>query len=169
MKNTSKQQIKDFPVSPSRMIPVLDFINHLRNSDKYIEHIFLKGSCYKFHLLLKKLWPEAVPFIHENKDHVVSKIGEFLYDIKGRIPVKYEILYDELQDEELEMVQNWSFYRNNLLKLTDCPVCDEPLTDMHIEGINKIKYCQCNFAMVNRNQKTQKAYCFGCGKEIKEF
>jgi hypothetical protein len=26
------------------------------------------------------------------------------------------------------MVKNWSFHKNNLILITDCPNCDEPLT-----------------------------------------
>lgn len=29
-------------------------------------------------------------------------------------------------------------------------------------------YCECDFAMIRRDQKTQIAYCFECKKEIKE-
>ena len=117
------------------MIPIDEFLDALRNSDEYIEYIYTRGSCYKFHLFLKKLWPEAIPYIHENKDHIVSRIGEYFYDITGRIETKFEVLYDELTEEDIlnERVEKWSFYRNQLLKFSDCPNCDEPLTDLHIE------------------------------------
>lgn len=32
----------------------------------------------------------------------------------------------------------------------------------------KEKKCQCSFAMIRRDQETQKAYCFECKKEIEE-
>ena len=35
--------------------------------------------------------------------------------------------------------------------------------------MRKKSYCACRFAMIRRNQKTQKAYCFECKKQIKEY
>jgi hypothetical protein len=29
--------------------------------------------------------------------------------------------------EEKLIVERWSFHKNNLLQLTECPVCDEPI------------------------------------------
>jgi hypothetical protein len=29
-------------------------------------------------------------------------------------------------------------------------------------------YCECSFVMIRRDQKTQKAYCFECKKEVQE-
>jgi len=34
--------------------------------------------------------------------------------------------------------------------------------------IEEMKYCECNFAMITRDEETQKAYCMECKKEIKE-
>jgi hypothetical protein len=36
--------------------------------------------------------------------------------------------YTLLTIEEKLMVFNWSFHKNNLLLLTECPNCDEPIT-----------------------------------------
>jgi len=36
-----------------------------------------------------------------------------------------------------------------------------------ISGVSK-SFCECDFAMVRRDEKTQKAYCFECKKEIQE-
>lgn len=102
-------------------------INALRKADFYVEHLFMMGSCYRFHLFLKEIYPEAVPYLHQDKDHVVSKIDGRLYDIKGAIKKKHECLYSPLKEEDLAMVKRWSFSKNNLLKLSECPNCEEPL------------------------------------------
>jgi hypothetical protein len=41
------------------MISVIGLIASLRATDPYIETIYTRGSCYKFYLFLKGIWPEA--------------------------------------------------------------------------------------------------------------
>jgi hypothetical protein len=100
-------------------------VNSLRKTDRYIESIFMKGGCYQFHLFLKSVFPDAIPFIHKNKDHIVSQIGNKLFDITGIIENENE--YSLLKKTELEMVEKWSFSRTHLLQLKECPFCEEPL------------------------------------------
>ena len=100
-------------------------VNSLRETDNYIESIFTKGGCYQFYLFLKNIYPDAIPFIHKNKDHIVSKIEDKLFDITGIIEDKKE--YSPLKKSELEMVEKWSFSRTHLLQLKECPFCEEPL------------------------------------------
>lgn len=104
---------------------VIHFIENLRRADYYIKHIFMNGSCYKFHLFLKKLYPVAVPYINKDKDHVITKIDGLFYDILGLVS-DFET-YEPLKKSELKLVAGWNFGKNNLLKLTECPACDEPI------------------------------------------
>ena len=100
-------------------------VDSLRKTDNYIESIFMQGGCYQFHLFLKTIFPDAIPFIHKNKDHIISKIGNKLFDITGIIENENE--YSPLKKSELEMVKKWSFSRTHLLQLKECPFCEEPL------------------------------------------
>jgi len=100
-------------------------VNSLRKTDRYIQSIFMQGGCYQFHLFLKNIFTDAIPFIHKNKDHIVSKIGNKLFDITGIIENENE--YYLLKKSELEMVEKWSFSRTHLLQLKECPFCEEPL------------------------------------------
>lgn len=100
-------------------------VNSLRETDRYIESIFIQGGCYRFHLFLKNIFPDATPFIYKDKDHIVSKIGNQFFDIKGIVENKNE--YSLLKKSELEMVEKWSFGRTHLLQLKECPFCEEPL------------------------------------------
>lgn len=100
-------------------------VDSLRKTDRYIESIFMQGSCYQFHLFLKNIFPDAKPFIHKDKDHIVSKIGNKLFDITGIVENENE--YSILKKSELEMVEKWSFSRTHLLQLKECPFCEEPL------------------------------------------
>lgn len=36
------------------------------------------------------------------------------------------------------------------------------------QSVSETKHCECDFAMIQRDQETQKAYCFECKKEINE-
>lgn len=104
---------------------ILDFINELRSTDQYIKSIYLNGGCYRFHILLKKMYPTAVPYISNHKNHVVTRYGGKFYDIMGIVDRVDG--YTVLTDQERTMCENWSFHKYNLLKLTECPSCDEPL------------------------------------------
>lgn len=102
-------------------------IQSLRDSDVYIDHIFMRGGCYRFFLFLKTMYPNAEPYIHQDKDHIVTKLFGHLFDIRGAIEAKFESLYTPLLDDDLEMVQSWSFSKNQLLQLCECPHCEEPI------------------------------------------
>jgi hypothetical protein len=105
----------------------LKLINALRETDLYIHDIFMMGSCYRFHLFLKELYPDSKPFMHADRDHVVSKIGDKLYDITGEIQAEFEFLYEPLNDEDLELVESWSFDKKMMLQVGECPSCEEPI------------------------------------------
>lgn len=99
------------------------FIDTIRETDFYIEIIYMRGGCYQFHLLLKSLF-DCEAYITPNKCHVVSKYNNKYYDIMGEytkdIPTK-------MTEEEVIMAEKWSFYRNNKLKITECPYCESPI------------------------------------------
>lgn len=99
------------------------FIDLIRKSDRYIEAIYTEGGCYQFHLILKGIFPSAVPLINIKKDHVVSKIDHKLYDIRGVVTGEYF----ELSKDDFKLVRKWSFHRNKLISITDCPFCEEPI------------------------------------------
>lgn len=106
---------------------ILDIISSLRESDYYIPYIFMQGGCYKFHLFLKTIYPDAVPYIHQDKDHVVTCLYGKLFDMRGQINPVFEMMYSPLKDEDLAVVESWSFSRTQVLQLRECPFCGEPV------------------------------------------
>ncbi len=104
---------------------ILIFIEELRNTDGYIRYIYTEGGCYRFHLLLKKMYKGCTPYISKEKNHIVSRYKGRFYDIDGE--VKSIEGFTKLSPQELPMVEQWSFRRNKLLTLTECPNCDEPI------------------------------------------
>lgn len=44
---------------------------------------------------------------------------------------------------------------------------EQQVKKMNIPDVIK-SVCECSFAMIRRDEKTQKAYCFKCKKEIQE-
>lgn len=105
---------------------LIDFIDELRNTDPYIHHIYTQGGCYKFHVLLSKMYKGCIPYISPHKNHIITRYKNKYYDIYGEVTNVDG--YTLLTIEEKLMVENWSFHKNNLLLLTDCPNCDEPIT-----------------------------------------
>jgi hypothetical protein len=103
---------------------MLHFIDAIRESDPYIRDIYMNGGCYQFHLLLKKFAPECVPMVNKELTHVVTFFMNRFYDITGAVSGVFYVptLFD------LQECEKWSFAKNNLLKITDCPNCDEPIT-----------------------------------------
>ncbi len=53
---------------------------HDRTKDQYTD-----GDCYRFHLLLKRVFPAAEPWYDETAGHVLTQIGDKLYDITGYV------------------------------------------------------------------------------------
>ncbi len=107
------------------MVKITDFIDELRNSDGYIHHIYTKGGCYRFYILLSKMYRNTIPYISGNKDHIITRYRGKFYDIFGEV----ECLdgYTKLTKKEIPMVSKWSFRKNNLMVLDECPNCEEPL------------------------------------------
>lgn len=70
------------------------------------------------------MYKGCTPYISKEKNHIVTKYKGRFYDIDGE--VKCMEGYTKLSIEELPMVEGWSFRRNKLLTLTECPACDEP-------------------------------------------
>ena len=104
---------------------IIEFIDELRNTDRYIHHIYTKGGCYKFHLLLSKMYKGCVPYISDTRDHIITRYRGKFYDINGEVKCIYG--YSPLGKSDIPMVERWSFHMNNLLVLKDCPHCDEPI------------------------------------------
>jgi hypothetical protein len=110
----------------TKMIKPIELIDALRNSDFYIECIFMQGSCYKFHVFLKTIWPQAIACINPEQDHIITLIDGEFYDITG-IVENYET-YRKLDKYDLKKVEKWDFAGNMLLKINECPYCEEELT-----------------------------------------
>ena len=106
----------------------LYLITALRQTDEYIEQIFMKGSCYKFYVFLKTLFPEAKPYMSAHKDHILTKIDGKYYDILGEVDIHDTEYYEPLTKKDEKLVEDWSFYVHNSLKIAKCDYCDELTT-----------------------------------------
>ncbi len=121
---------------------MLGFINALRESDSYIEDLFMCGSCYQFHLFLSKVFDGCEPWINQRKDHIITKFEGSFYDIMG---LANERGFTPLSEVDKPMVSEWSFYSINMLRLTDCEHCEAPFVyerppntiDLFIEDSDK--------------------------------
>jgi hypothetical protein len=102
-----------------------EFIEELRNTDLYIQHIYSEGGCYKLFQLLSKIYNKCTPYISEHKNHIITRYKNKYYDIFGEVTNVDG--YTLLSIEEKLMVEQWSFHKKNLLQLTECPNCDEPM------------------------------------------
>ena len=101
----------------------LKLISNLRDADYYMQVIFTQGACYKFHLFLKSLFPNAIALINDDKDHIVTLIDGCMYDITGKVNGSYH----PLSDSDLTLVEGWTFAGYKYLSLGECPHCEEPL------------------------------------------
>lgn len=104
---------------------ILNFINALRETDRYIETIYTRGGCYRFHLLLKQMYPECEPMINVSKDHVATLYEGRLYDING---VVQQEIWTPMTQEDIWEAEKWSFAKHNWLSLGECPHCGEEIT-----------------------------------------
>ena len=107
------------------MIKPEKLIAALRETDDYIKIIYLHGGCYQFYKFLKAVYPQAEPYI--SGSHVVTKIGNRYYDIRGAVRGKYR----PLTAEDTEKCEKWSFSKNNWLARY-CLNCGEPVAGRYV-------------------------------------
>lgn len=105
---------------------IINVINAIRNSDSYIKYIYTMGGCYSFYKILKALDDTATPYIEKEKEnHIVTKIGEYMYDIYGLVDNVDQ--YKPLPISMINRVEKWSFSRTQVLSAKECPFCKEPI------------------------------------------
>ena len=102
---------------------LLQFIRLLRETDRYIETIYLNGACYRFHLLLNQFLEGARPKITRDKKHIVTYWNGKHFDITG------EVTHTFLQPtpSEIRVAEAWSFHKTKALQIGECPYCEEPI------------------------------------------
>ncbi len=64
--------------------PVERFLATLRSAVPNAEVVFTEGNCFKLYLLLREVFPQAVPFYSGIRGHVYTMIDGKLYDIYGK-------------------------------------------------------------------------------------
>lgn len=101
-------------------------IKALRETDGYIEKIFLNGGCYQFYRFLKTVYPKAEPYLSQDKQHIVTKIGSSFYDITGRVNGEFR----PLSADDIKLCEKWSFSKRNWL-YRECPNCGEYVAGAH--------------------------------------
>lgn len=62
---------------------ILKQIRRIRESHPEMVKIFTQGSCLHFFLILRSFYPQAEAWL--DSDHVVTKIGDRMYDITGEV------------------------------------------------------------------------------------
>jgi len=99
-------------------------ISALRNSDRYIESIYSQGGCYQFYKFLKALCPQGVPLINIKKDHIITEIDGYYYDIIGLVDGDGFI---PMTFADVEEAKTWSFSRSMAMSIGECQHCEEPI------------------------------------------
>lgn len=115
------QAEKDLALDP------LMFLQVLRNSSIFIEHIYMNGGCYQLYKILKSVFPNAKPYIsgYPGCAHIATMIDGRLYDIGGEYKTfdGFEPLSPEIEEE----AEEWRFEAMNDLYYGECENCGEPV------------------------------------------
>lgn len=70
--------------------------------------VYRYGGCYGFYQILKSVFPEAKAYFDDSeKNHIVVKIGDFFYDIKGKDPVDDDNIL--LTKTDHEQCSKWAY------------------------------------------------------------
>lgn len=75
-----------------------------------MKYICTHGSCFKFYELLHEIYPDAIPYMNQERDHVVTRIGTSLYDINGRVGNafgKSGSRFHEMDESEISTAGKW--------------------------------------------------------------
>ena len=67
------------------------FIATVRDSFIGSQQVYTEGSCYHFYLILKEVFPNAIPYY--DNDHFITEIDGKFYDITGE--VRKDVSMDE--------------------------------------------------------------------------
>lgn len=99
---------------------VVALITAIRESRDDSQVAYMNGSCFHFFKILSTVFPEAIPLYDSN--HVVVKIGERHYDIRGELAP--EQLSPNLQDMRteplwMEVLQHCQYTREHAMWVTD--------------------------------------------------
>lgn len=87
---------------------VLSLIAAIRESYLHSKTVYTRGGCYRFHLILKAVFPDAVP-IYQVPGHVVTEIDGRLYDITGEVAAEqYQVRLDS-DPRTLAEAPSWTF------------------------------------------------------------
>ncbi len=103
---------------------IKELIKNLRETDSYIETIFMQGGCYKFHLFLKSLFPDSMALINKDEDHIITRICGEYYDITGEVSDSGYCLINKRQNN---IVEGWTFSGRMFLSIGECKYCEEPV------------------------------------------
>lgn len=94
----------------------MKFIDLFRSTaDKEMVRIFTCGGCYKFHLILKEVFPDAIPYKVKNSDgvmhHVLTKIDEHYFDIIGGYSVDelQDCSYEPMNAEDIKLAEEFTY------------------------------------------------------------
>lgn len=60
----------------------LTIIRTIRESFTGSVEVYTQGSCYKFYLILKSIFPQSEAYY--DNDHVITEIDGLFYDINGK-------------------------------------------------------------------------------------
>lgn len=74
-------------------------------------NIFTKGSCLNFYLILRTVYPNAIPWY--NQDHIVTEIDGRFYDITGSVSNEGYLKYSEFYNKKRMIKSFKQMYKHN--------------------------------------------------------
>ena len=91
---------------------VEDFISKVRGLHPNMEYACAHGSCYRFYEVLAMAFPEAAPYMTQDRCHVVTRIGDEFFDISGYVGKatgKASARYHEMDASEIKSASKWRY------------------------------------------------------------
>ena len=123
------------------MTKIEKFLKALRDSDFFIEHIYMNGGCYQLYKVIKSVFPDAEPYFSKELVHIAAMVDGKLYDIRGPIDEKTVGGFVLMTPEQCQEAESWSFAENNDLYYGECPVCEEPIRIDRKKLMSRVKQC----------------------------
>lgn len=97
---------------------VLEFIElQKRANPKLMEQVYTRGGCYSFYLILTNRFPgETKPYkaglYKHSVEHIVTKIGDHYFDIKGEFTLEKDgeyLFLSELSEKEEKIAKKFKY------------------------------------------------------------
>lgn len=124
----------------------LILVEAIRNSFYGSYEVYMNGSCHRLYDVLKAVYPDAIKY--GNEDHVITRIRDLFFDIRGVLPYDIFKEYEPMEDTKEDHMFDIMRFFDNLDINKFCKIRGEIIDEYKIDDtlLEKISE-ECNMSV----------------------